>query len=48
MFLLKTEEDQNDFIFYWTLDGEHIFRIQRKPKLKKGNTKQWNTYLPQF
>jgi hypothetical protein len=38
MYILKTEEDEKDFIFYWTLDGEHIFRIQRTPKTKKGDT----------
>lgn len=38
MYILRTEEDQHDFKIYWTLDGEHIFRIQRTPKKKKGDT----------
>jgi hypothetical protein len=29
---MKTEEDQNYINYYWTLDGEHIFYVQKKPK----------------
>lgn len=37
MFLLKTDEDQNYRNYYWTLDGEKIFYIQ---KSLKGETKE--------
>jgi hypothetical protein len=37
MYILKTEEKDDYFLVYWTLDGEHIFRIQTLPINKKGN-----------
>jgi hypothetical protein len=39
MYILKTEEKENAFLIYWTLDGEHIFRVQTLPMNKKGNDK---------
>jgi hypothetical protein len=31
MYILKIEMDDFYRIVYWTLDGEHIFRVQRTP-----------------
>lgn len=37
MYILKTETKGQLKLIYWTIDGEHIFRIQTLPILKKGN-----------
>jgi hypothetical protein len=37
MYILKTEEKGPYLLIYWTLDGEHIFRIQTLPNSKIGN-----------
>lgn len=45
MYILKTERDQNYFYIYWTLDGEHIFRVQKTPiKEPKGNNRNELAY----
>jgi hypothetical protein len=42
MYILKTETDQHYRNIFWTLDGVHIFRIQRIPLIQpqKGNPKK--------
>jgi hypothetical protein len=39
MYILKTEEKGPDTLIYWTIDGEHIFRIQTLPNTNKGDNK---------
>ena len=31
MYILKTEDRGTDRLIYWTIDGEHIFKIDRIP-----------------
>jgi hypothetical protein len=40
MYILKTEFTDQDRFIYWTLDGEHIFKVDRTPINRlKGNDK---------
>jgi ferritin-like protein len=36
MYILKTTQDEFYTYYYWTIDGEHIFRVQKEP-IKKRN-----------
>lgn len=39
MYILKTETLEHVRKIYWTVDGEHIFRVQIEPLFSKRNGK---------
>lgn len=39
MYILKVENNKYDKLIYWTLDGEHIFKIDRIRIIRQGDNK---------